>query len=54
MNLGRYLIAALVLDIKLSKNTCIGGEGPHEGCLAPKVDVNNRKFKPLAEKIVKP
>ena len=45
MILGRYLLAALVLDIKFSKHVILGGAVPYEGCLSPMVDVNNYIFK---------
>ena len=37
--LGIDLITALVLDLKFSGNILVGGDGPHEGCLAPMADV---------------
>ena len=41
MILGRDLITALGLDLNFSKIVKLGGEGPHEGCSAPMVDVRN-------------
>ena len=34
MILGRYLLTALGLDLKISAKLITGGEGPYEGCLA--------------------
>ena len=51
--LSRDLVTALRLDIKLSENFIIGGEGPHEGCSAPFFDVKNYDFKSITDKIVK-
>ena len=53
MILGRDLLTALGLDIKVSENIFIIGEGPYEGCSAPMVDVINYDLKPLTAKIVK-
>ena len=44
MILGRDLLTALGLDLKLSENVIIGGEGPYEGCYAPMVDIRNYDF----------
>ena len=38
--LGRYLLTALVLDLKFSGNVIIGREGPYEGWLAHIIDVS--------------
>ena len=45
MILGRYIITALVLDLKFSKNIITDGEGQYEGSLAPVVDLSNYDFK---------
>ena len=54
MILGRYLLAALGLYIKFSKNVIHGRERPYKGCSAPMVDVNNYDFNTLKAKTVKP
>ena len=41
MILGRDLLYALGLDLNLSGNIIIGGDGPYEGCSAPMVGVSN-------------
>ena len=40
MILGRYLLTALGLDIKFSKNIIICGDGPFKECPAPMLDVS--------------
>ena len=47
------LLTTLWLDLMLSENIIICGEGPYEGCLAPMVDLSNYDFKSLTESIVK-
>ena len=54
MVLVRDLLTAMGLDLKFSKNIVIGGNGPHERCSTPMVDVSNYDFEPLTEKFVKP
>ena len=54
MILGRDLITALGLDLKFDGNVIHGGEGPHIGCSAPIVDVNNDDFTNLTANTVKP
>ena len=44
MILGKDLINSLVLDLKLSENVIICGEGPCEGYLAPMFDASNYNF----------
>ena len=39
MILVRYLLNTMVLDLKFTENVIIGGKIPHEGCLAPMVDL---------------
>ena len=51
--LGRYLLTALVLDLKFSGSIIVGGEGSYEGCLEPMVYVGNYDYAPLTDKIVK-
>ena len=51
MILGRYLLTALGLDLKFSKNIFIDGEGPYEGCLGPMIDVLNLHVPILDEKL---
>ena len=53
MILDRDLLIPLGLNFKFSRNVIIGGEGPHEGCLAPMVDVSNYDFMSITDKIVK-
>ena len=43
----RDLLTTLVLDLNVSKNIIIGGEGPYERCLAPMVDLSDYNFKYL-------
>ena len=50
MILGRYLLTALVLDIKFSDNVIICREGPYEGCSEPMVDVSNYGYKSITDK----
>ena len=54
MILGRDLLNALGLDLKLSENVLIGGEGPYGRLLSPMVGVINYEFKSIPDKIVKP
>ena len=54
MILGIYLLTALGMDLKFSKNFVIGGYGPYEGCSAPMVDASNYNFNYLLDKAVKP
>ena len=54
MVLCRDLINALVLDIKFSGNTIIGGEGPYEEFSASKFELSNYDFTSLMENMVKP
>ena len=54
MIICRDLLTTLVLDIKFSQNTVIGGELPYKGCLEPMVDVSNYDFKILIDNTVKP
>ena len=53
MILGRYLLTALVLDLKFSDNVIIGGKGPYEGCSALMVDLINYDFTSITDKTVK-
>ena len=53
MILGIDLLTALGLDLKFSKNTVIGGEGPYKGCYVQMVDISHYKFKFLRHKIFK-
>ena len=39
MILGRGLLTALVLGLKLSKHVISRSEGPYEGCTVPMVDL---------------
>ena len=41
MILGRDLLTSLGMDLKFSDNVMIGGEIPHEGCLATMVYLFN-------------
>ena len=41
MILGRDLLTALGLDLKISDNVILGREGPYKGCSAPMLDVSN-------------
>ena len=54
MILGRYLLTALVLDLKFSDEVIIGGEGPYERRSSPMVDVRNYNFLSITDKTVKP
>ena len=54
MILGRDLLTALGLDLKLSEKIIIGGDGTYEGCPAPMIDLNNYEFKSLTDKMIKP
>ena len=54
MILGRYLLTALRLDLKFSKNIIIGVEGPYEGCYKSMVDVRNYNFDIITAKTVIP
>ena len=54
MILGRYLLTTLGLDIKLSENIILGGNGTFKGCSAPMVYFSTHNFKPLIENKVKP
>ena len=51
MIIGRDLLTALGLDLKLSENIVFGSEGPYEKCSTPMVYVSNCDFKILTEKI---
>ena len=44
MILGRYLLTALGVNIKFSKNTVSSKEGPHRLFTAPMVALNNYDF----------
>ena len=50
MILGRDLLTALVLGLKLSKNIVVVREGTYEGFLAPLFDVSNYEYKPFPDK----
>ena len=52
--LGRNLLTTLGLDLKSFDSGIVGGDGPHEGCLAPMFDISNYDYKTLTDKIVKP
>ena len=52
--LGRDLLTALVMDLKLSENVTHGVEGPYKGCSAPIVVVDNYDLNILTAKTVKP
>ena len=54
MILGKDLITALGLDIKLSENVIIGGDGKFDGCFSTMFDVGNYNFTSLIYKTVKP
>ena len=41
------------MDLNFSENVIIGGEGPYEGCSAPRVDVSNYNFTYITGKTVK-
>ena len=53
MVLGRYLCAALGLDINFSNNDNISGAGPYSSCLLPMGDVNNYNVNPITYKNIK-
>ena len=54
MIIGIYVLIALGLDLKFSKNIIIDGDGPYKGSSAPMVDLSNCVFKSFMDKIVKP
>ena len=54
MILGRYLLTALGLDLKLYENIILGGDGTFKGCSVPMLDVSTYDFKPLTKNKVKP
>ena len=54
MILGRDLLTALGLDLKVYDNTIIFGEGPYEGCSKPMVDISNYDLKSITNETVKP
>ena len=54
MILGRDILTALGIDLKLSENIIIGGDGTYEGYSTAMIDVRNYDFKPITEKIVEP
>ena len=47
MILGRYILTALEMYLKLSNNVKNFGEGPYKGCLSPMVDERNNDFKSI-------
>ena len=53
MILGRDLLTVLGMDLNVSENIILGGEGPKKGCSAPMVGVNNYEFNILTAKTVK-
>ena len=53
MVLGRDLITKMGLDLNVSDDFIIGGDGPYEGLSEPIVDVSNYDFTYLTDKTVK-
>ena len=51
---GRYLIAALGLDLKFSEKIIIVGDGPYNEWSVPMLDVSNYYFNSLTDRRVKP
>ena len=54
MIVGRDLLTALGLELKLSENFIIGGKGIYEGCPKPMADIINYDFVTVTDKTVKP
>ena len=52
--LGKDLLIALGLDLKVSDNVTVGSKGPYEGSSALMVDVSNYKIVSISDKTVKP
>ena len=50
MILGRYLLVALVLNLKFYDHIIVGGKEPDEGCSAPMVEVSNNDYAPSTDK----
>ena len=53
ITLGRYLLTALGLDLKVSEKIILGGDGSFKGWSAPMVDVSTYDFKTLTDNKVK-
>ena len=47
MILGRDLLAAFVLSLKLSESIIAGGDRPYEVCTPPMVNIGTYEYKPL-------
>ena len=47
---SRFILTALVIDIKISNHTILCIVGTYKGCKAPMIDLNNYYFKPYDDK----
>ena len=54
MILGRDLLTAPGLDLKISENIIIEGKVPCEGCSTPMVYLSNYDFTSITDKTVRP